>query len=151
MQLRKITGLHPLTILAAATLTTTTEQVYADIDQNSNISSIVSNNITSKYLNDIEENSYSVLISRKRFEKYFTNWQNETFFLSSSEQIINNENFKGIVSLGVKAVPFIIEEIERKPSVLVWALNFIYNKKISNNPNTTITEACKLWVKNLKN
>lgn len=150
MQLRKITGLRPLTILAAATLTTTPEQVYADIDQYSNIYSVVSNNITSRYLNDIEENSYTELINRIQFEKYFSNWQNETFFLSSTEQIINNKNFKGIVSLGVKAVPFIIEEINRKPSVLVWALNFIYNKKISNNPKTTITEACKLWVKNLK-
>lgn len=150
MQLRKITGLRPLTILAAATLTTTPEQVYADIDQYSNIYSVVSNNITSRYLNDIEENSYTELINRIQFEKYFSNWQNETFFLSSTEQIINNKNFKGIVSLGIKAVPFIIEEINRKPSVLVWALNFIYNKKISNNPKTTITEACKLWVKNLK-
>lgn len=151
MQLKKITGLRPLTILAATALTTSSEQLYADMDQYSNISSVVSSDVTLQYLNDTETISYTDLISRIRFERYLANWENETFFLSSVEQIVNNENFKSIVSLGIKSVPFIVEELERKPSVLVWALNFIYNKKISNNPSITITEACKLWVKKLKN
>ena len=52
--------------------------------------------------------------------------------------------------MGYDAVPFIIDAIDKNPSPLVWALNFIYNAKISNNPNTTITQACKLWVKKLR-
>lgn len=51
--------------------------------------------------------------------------------------------------MGKVAVPFIIEEISANPSTLVWALNFIFEKKISNNPKTTIPQACKLWVNQL--
>lgn len=36
------------------------------------------------------------------------------------------------------------------PSTLVWALNLIYNRKITDLPNITISEACNLWVKELK-
>ena len=53
--------------------------------------------------------------------------------------------------MGYSAVPFIIEEIEKEPSNLVWALNLIYNQKISKNPNITIKDACKLWIKALRN
>ena len=51
----------------------------------------------------------------------------------------------------IDVVPdFIIDAIDENPSHLVWALNFIFNAKISNDPNTTITQACKLWVKKLR-
>ena len=52
--------------------------------------------------------------------------------------------------MGKRAVPFILEEISIKPSNLVWALNIIFKKKITNRANTTIEEACKLWVKAMK-
>lgn len=51
--------------------------------------------------------------------------------------------------MGEKVVPFIIEELKKGPSLLVWALNSIYNERISDDPNTTIEKACKLWVKRL--
>lgn len=57
------------------------------------------------------------------------------------------ENFQNIVKQGKIIVPYIIEEIKQHPSPLVWALNFIYNKTISNEGNITIEEACRLWVK----
>lgn len=65
--------------------------------------------------------------------------------------IVNQDDFKGIVSMGYDAVPFILEVIDSKPSTLVWALNVIFNHKISDNPQTTVSKACKLWIKALKN
>lgn len=69
--------------------------------------------------------------------------------MSSASDIVNHEAFKAIVAMGEAAVPYIVEEINTTPSTLVWALNFIYQKKISNNPDTTVQEACRLWVKEL--
>jgi hypothetical protein len=87
----------------------------------------------------------------KKFYNYLSEWENATMFFSNSDQIISEENFKNIVDMGTDAVPLIIDEIDKNPSTLVWALNLIYGEKISDNPHTTIPEACKLWVKKLKN
>ena len=52
--------------------------------------------------------------------------------------------------MGYNAVPFILEELDARPSNLVWALNMIFQKKITLKPDATIDDACKLWVKELK-
>jgi hypothetical protein len=74
-------------------------------------------------------------------------WINETFFLSSVLDIIENNNFKRILKLGKDAIPLIIDEIEKKPSSLVWALNIITGATIDINQRLTLTQACKMWVK----
>ena len=85
---------------------------------------------------------------RQLFSKYHDEWQHDTKFLSSVSAITAHPAFSQIVNMGGNAVPFIIEEIERKPSNLVWALNAIFHKKIGN--GETVTEACKLWIAELK-
>ena len=85
---------------------------------------------------------------RLRFNRYLEQWQRDTRFLSSVSAITANPAFAQIVNMGGNAVPYIIEEIERKPSNLVWALNAIFHKKIGN--GETITKACKLWIAELK-
>lgn len=85
---------------------------------------------------------------RLLFDRYLEQWQNDTRFLSSVKAITEHPSFIRIVNMGGNAVPFIIEEIEHKPSNLVWALNAIFHKKIGN--GETITEACKLWIAELK-
>lgn len=100
--------------------------------------------------NIVDKNDSIFLLQKFRFENHLNNWEKKTLFLSSTKAIIENEDFQAIVSMGYSAVPYIIEEIENKPSNLVWALNLIYNRKITNDPNATISDACKLWVKELK-
>ncbi|MFA5618580.1 MAG: hypothetical protein WDK95_17350 [Syntrophorhabdaceae bacterium] len=90
------------------------------------------------------------MINKSLFETHLMNWEKKTKFLSSVKSIIENEDFQAIVSMGYSAVPYIIEEIENKPSTLVWALNLIYDRKITNDPNTTISEACNLWIQEIK-
>lgn len=70
-------------------------------------------------------------------------------FLSSAQAIITNPNFQAIVNMGKIAVPYIVDEINNNPSTLVWALNIIFDRKITDRPGTTVEEACKLWVKKL--
>jgi len=82
------------------------------------------------------------------FGRYLAEWQRDTRFLSSVSAITAHPAFTGIVNMGGNAVPFILKEIERKPSNLVWALNIIFHKKIGD--GLSVTEACKLWTAELK-
>ena len=111
---------------------------------------VTTNNKTSEYIKSIDKSDNGYLLQRFRFQNHLINWEKKTLLLSSSKAIIENEDFQAIVAMGYSAVPFIIEEIDRKPSTLVWSLNLIYNHKVTNNPNATISDACKLWVKELK-
>lgn len=86
-----------------------------------------------------------------KFRNHLVNWKNETKFLSDPNKIIGNKNFQSIISMDQEVIPYIIDDIENNPSTLVWAINLILGKKITDNPNTTITEACNLWVKKFKN
>ena len=81
---------------------------------------------------------------RTLFNYYYKAWQQQTKFLSSVSRIRQNQAFRKIVDMGGNAVPYILEEIERQPSTLVWALNEIFHKKIGQ--QNTVTEACRLWI-----
>ena len=151
MQLKSISGLKPLTITAVVAMSPVSSFAfnYNDFDQNSSVKAVVSNPNTADYINDLNSNTYSVVFTKLNFYDYLEKWEQNTMFYSMSSQIINDDNFKKIVSMGEKVVPFIIEELKKGPSLLVWALNSIYNERISDDPNTTIEKACKLWVKRL--
>lgn len=142
-------GLKPLT-LAAGLITASTPILYADIDACSNIVSEMVNVNTSKYIQELDDREDSLVLNKRIFYDHLEVWKTDTMFLSSIADIIEHRSFLAIVAMGRKAVPFIVEEIQREPSRLVWALNMIYDKKITNKPNTTITEACKLWVRMLR-
>ena len=64
--------------------------------------------------------------------------------------IYKSEQRNEIVYAKKEAVPYIVERIKEKPSNLMWALNLIYGKKISDKKSLTITEACKLWVEEIE-
>jgi len=147
MQLKKYTSkLKPVSLMITGLVATTNMFMYYDID---NISNKLTNNNTCQYVTKIntKENEYIAL--KLKFQEYLKRWKEKTMFMSSAISITNDEDFKKIVSMGQYAVPFILEEISDKPSTLVWALNFIYGRKISNNKSLTITEACKQWTKKL--
>lgn len=142
-------GLKPLTIVGM--LTAASSPMYGDFDMHSDVLSVINNPHTSRYISEIDNAEESYMMAKRAFHSNLDEWKAETMFLSSTSDIINNSHFQSIISMGKKAVPFIVEEINSDPSELVWALNIIYNKKISNRQNLTITEACRLWVKMLQN
>lgn len=79
------------------------------------------------------EVNYGAAAEAKKGITYFRNlfpdlvekWQNETIFMSSPEDIRNVESFTEIVRYGWMSVPYIIEEIGQRPSLLFMALNEI--------------------------
>ena len=122
---------------------------YADVDAHSGILSSTNNNKVFEYISSVDEGEVVAISNKLRFQFLLNSWQQQTKFSSSPDSIIQNENFQSIIAMGKIAVPFIVEEISANPSTLVWALNFIFEKKISDNPRTTIPQACKLWVNQL--
>lgn len=153
MQLKYIGKARPIILTAGLIISGTTFPfLYNEDDSNREESIPIIQNIdASNYINELAYNSFEDnLLSKIRFYEYFNKWEKKTKFYSFAKQIISDENFQSIINMQESAVPFIIEELEKKPSFLVWALNIIYNKKISNNPNLTIESASKLWIKELK-
>ncbi|MGS2738770.1 hypothetical protein [Sinomicrobium sp. M5D2P17] len=92
---------------------------------------------------DLFENIYL----KDKFDTLVDLWEQNTAFESSISNIIEDDNFKRIIELGAKVVPLIIDEIEKEPSVLVWALNIITGKSMSSSGRETIEQVCKKWVK----
>lgn len=142
-------SLKPIT-LAVGLLSVTSAMSYSDLDAYSGIITTTSNNQTSKHIKSVDIKDLMYFSHKFRFQMHLLNWEQNTLFLSSPKDIIEDCDFQAIIEMGNSAVPYILENIENKPSTLVWALNIIYNRKITNNPNATISEACKLWVKELK-
>ena len=150
MQLRNIKqGWKPVT-LAVSMVAGGVMGAMADTDQFSNISTVINNHTTSKYIAEVNDPSEAYMSDKIRFNNLLQSWRKNTRFLSSTDDIINQKDFQAIVAMGEKAVPFIGAEIDTKASNLVWALNLIFNCRITDKPEMTITDVCKLWVKELR-
>ena len=108
------------------------------------------NNAKATIMGQFQLNSASVEFQKYKFEEYYKQWHLNTMFSSNPNMIIEDANFQKIIHMGDSAIPLIIEKIKLEPSQLVWALNIITKKKISNKSSTTISDACKLWVKSYK-
>jgi hypothetical protein len=141
--------IKPLT-LAAALLSATPAFAYTDLNAYSDILTSTSNLTTLEYIKSVDKNGNNMLLRELKFRNHLINWKSNTKYMSSVQAIIENEDFRAIVAMGNSGVPYIINEIESNPSTLVWALNLILGHKITESPNATISEACKLWVKKLK-
>ena len=147
MQLTPIKqAFKPITI-AAGMIAAMPTFAYSDIDAYSN--NMINSEKTMQYMQLVDARETDYFSAKFHFQLHLQRWEKKTKLQSSVYRIIGDDDFKAIVSMGEVATPLIIAEIQQRPSTLVWALNFIYGKKISNNSNLTISEACKLWIKEL--
>lgn len=90
------------------------------------------------------ENTGQMYLSYKLRELQ-SKWEEETAFTSSIREIVENDNFKAIISFGEDMVPLILQSLMHKPSHLVWTLNFITGRTISSKP-ISVSDASKAWV-----
>lgn len=152
MQLKRLYGtLKPLTITASLTIAGAGAIFsYSDIDKYVEVGNIITNADTLRYLCASSSIDGLEVFDEMRYRQFKQAWEQNTMFMSSAQSIIEDANFMGIVAMGERAVPYIINDINETPSTLVWALNLIFKMKITENPNTSITDACKLWVKHFQ-
>ena len=149
MQITKLTNkLKPITLSIGMAVAPVF--LYSSVDDYYKILSTVTDSNTREFVS-VADNDNSLFYTNKlRFNSHYEKWLQETAYLSSVNSIVEHPDFQAIVAMRYAAVPYIVEAIEHEPSNLVWALNFIYNRKISSKSDLTISEACKLWVKELK-
>ncbi len=59
------------------------------------------------------------------FYTLFEKWQEETRFISSTEDMVLNMNYQSIIGLGPQVLPVIFKELNQGPQHLYWALQAI--------------------------
>lgn len=96
---------------------------------------------------NVDKNLLNEINLKETFNSLMKAWEKKTMFSSSISNIINDTNFKRIVQMGPDILPLIIDELDKKPSNLVWSLNLITGATLKSNIRLTVTDACKAWVK----
>lgn len=82
------------------------------------------------------------------FSQNYKYWNQETGLLSTNN--LDNSYFQSIVNMGIDAVPFILEELEKGPSPLVHALDQIFPGVMMYEGFVSLKEACDRWMTILK-
>ena len=86
----------------------------------------------------ITEDSFQLLVSE---------WDDATAFKSNPMEIIGHPAFRRIVALGKDAVPFVLRELKKKPSFLVFALDEITDENpFPPTAKRNVTEMTKVWL-----
>lgn len=93
---------------------------------------------------------------KQRFYALLDQWERETGVISNPVLITSNANFQAIIEMGKRSVPFIREEIEKRPSLLYRALELIYGEQLTEPVNEhgiaciNIKDSCEAWIEKLK-
>lgn len=61
----------------------------------------------------------------KEFLKLASKWKKETFAISSSTEIVNNESYQKIIQMGEPVLPFIFKDLKNTKSHWFYALQLI--------------------------
>ncbi len=77
------------------------------------------------------------------FAQNFKYWNQETAFISTNN--INNSYFQGIVNMGIDAVPFILDELKKGPTPLVYALDRIFPGVMKYEGFVNLKDVCERW------
>ena len=83
-----------------------------------------------------------------RFYTNYSSWNNITNM--SAYNNIENEYFENIIKMGEEAVPFILEELEKGPTMLVYALARIRPNTIEPQSYIPLPVLCELWLQYLR-
>jgi hypothetical protein len=65
------------------------------------------------------------LLLQKQFYEFAKNWKEEVAGYSTTNRITNNANYKYIMSMGEKVLPFIFEDLIQEPHYWFEALKYI--------------------------
>lgn len=58
----------------------------------------------------------------QRFRRLEAEWVADTYVLSSYPRIVGHPAFRAIIGLGDEVVPFLLQDLQERPRLWVWAL-----------------------------
>jgi hypothetical protein len=86
-------------------------------------------------------------ITAQSFQAAVSEWKRETSFVSSVSEIIGHPAFRRIVAWGPSSVPFILQELRKRPSFLIIALGEITGEDpVAASATGKVTEMSKSWL-----
>ena len=81
------------------------------------------------------------------FRNLKKSWEQETNCSSSAEEVYFNDNYFKIIGMGMKAVPFILNELKKDKFIWFHALGVITREdSIVNDSSATVEDAKKAWL-----
>ena len=103
------------------------------------------NNILKDYLDSISIQQANPYINFLRLKN---KWEEETAMLSSIAEISMHQAYQQIIGMGQTAVPFILNELNKKPGHWFWALKSITGEDpVSQEQRGKLREMTKVWLK----
>jgi hypothetical protein len=82
-----------------------------------------------------------------RFYRLLRKWRAETAFLSSTTEMYSHPAFIEIVLMGNKVVPLIVQELRKRPDLLVGALSRITSENpVSANDRGNVYAMAAAWI-----
>ena len=106
----------------------------------------IANSKELKYIPDVTVDD----VSKAEFDYYYENWIRNTILYSNLSVIFGDENYKNIVSMGERAVPYIYDILKQMPSFIVFALEQIYGYSLDIDKQYSLDELCKKWTKEVE-
>lgn len=82
-----------------------------------------------------------------RFHSLKVQWENDTKFLSSTNEICMHSAYQQIIGMGLNAIPYIIEELLIMPNHWFWALKAITGQDpVPVSKRGRVKEMVKEWI-----
>ena len=122
------------------------------LDEDVNDFSEEPNRIKHSYLSSIREHFLFPAVTRQndpalKFESLKNEWEEETVFLSSINEICMHPAYQQIIGMGKLALPFIIRELTYRPNHWFWALKSITGTDpVPSSKKGKLTEMAQIWL-----
>lgn len=87
---------------------------------------------------------------KELFENYYENWLRNTILYSNPDIIFADENYKKIVDMRERAVPYICNILKQMPCFLVFALEEIYGYCLNIDNQYSLNELCERWINEIE-
>lgn len=87
-------------------------------------------------------------LDRAEFAANYKKWDESTMLLPSLSKIVQSPYFNAIIKMGKRAVPYILECIEKHSDIIVLALEEIlgYSVLPKERKIISIDEQCEIWI-----
>jgi hypothetical protein len=84
---------------------------------------------------------------QERFEALAEQWRKDTAHLSSITQIAMHPAYQRIIGLGERALPFLLQDLQREPSHWFWALRAITGTNpVPDSAKGNVAAMAKAWL-----
>ena len=91
-------------------------------------------------------------MKRAEFYTHYKNWRESTIIEQSMDKILDSPHYQAIINMGEQAVPYILEQIQERPDMVVFALRKILGFTVipKNRKIVPVDEQCRMWINYLR-